>query len=201
MLKNAYPHPNLLPKSGEVVFAVMTSAERFLGINMNFLKSTLLKGKTGYLLGFAACFGIVALALIIQTKYNLEPCPLCITQRMFFMGLGVLFLIGAFIKPASLLQKIFAALQALTALGGAGWAIRHWYLQAHKGEIIADCGVGFDYMFENFPLKKMFTLIFKGTGDCAAIDWTFLGLTLPQLGLISFAGLGVYAVWLGFKKI
>ena len=158
-------------------------------------------GKSGYLMGFVACFGIVISALVIQTVYKLEPCPLCITQRMFFMGLGVLFLMGAFIKPATLLKKIFTVLQVLTALGGAGWAMRHWYLQANKESMIADCGVGFDYMFENFPLKKMFTLIFKGTGDCAAIDWTFLGLTLPQLGLISFAGLGVYAVWLGFKKI
>ena len=156
----------------------------------------LFSGKSGYILGSIACFATVALALVIQTKYNLEPCPLCITQRMFFIGLGVLFLIGAFVKPASILQKILAALQVLTAMGGAGWAIRHWYLQAHKGEIIADCGVGFDYMFENFPLKKMFTLIFKGTGDCAAIDWTFLGLTLPQLALITFVAFGVYAAWL-----
>ena len=156
----------------------------------------LLSGKSGYILGGIGCFATVILALVIQTKYNLEPCPLCITQRMFFMGLGILFLIGAFIKPASILQKIFAVLQVLTALGGAGWAIRHWYLQAHKGEIMADCGVGFDYMFENFPLKKMFTLIFKGTGDCAAIDWTFLGLTLPQLALITFIGFGVYTLFL-----
>ena len=167
---------------------------------MRFLTGAL-TGKSGYLMGFVACFGIVILALVIQTVYKLEPCPLCITQRMFFMGLGVLFLMGAFIKPATLLKKIFTVLQVLTALGGAGWATRHWYLQANKESMIADCGVGFDYMFENFPLKKMFTLIFRGTGDCAAIDWTFLGLTLPQLGLISFAGLGVYAVWLGFKKI
>jgi protein dithiol:quinone oxidoreductase len=161
----------------------------------------LLSGKSGYLIGFAGCIGTVILALVIQTKYNLEPCPLCITQRMFFMGLGVLFLIGAFVKPASIWQKIFAALQVLTALGGAGWAIRHWYLQAHKGEIIADCGVGFDYMFDNFPLEKMFKLIFKGTGDCAAIDWTFLGLTLPQLALITFVGFALYAVWLSFKRV
>ena len=158
-------------------------------------------GKTGYLIGFAGCFATVILALIIQTVYKLEPCPLCITQRMFFMGLGVLFLIGAFIdttglKPASLLQKIFAGLQVLTALGGAGWAMRHWYLQANKESMIADCGVGFDYMFDNFPLEKMFKLIFKGTGDCAAIDWTFLGLTLPQLALITFAGFGIYAIYL-----
>ena len=155
-----------------------------------------LTGKSGYILGSIACFATLALALVIQTKYNLEPCPLCITQRLFFMGLGVLFLIGAFIKPASLLQKIFTVLQVITALGGAGWALRHWYLQANKESMIADCGVGFDYMFENFPLKKMFTLIFKGTGDCAAIDWTFLGLTLPQLALISFVAFGVYAIYL-----
>ena len=161
-------------------------------------------GKTGYLMGFAGCFATVILALVIQTVYKLEPCPLCITQRMFFMGLGVLFLIGAFIcpaniKPASILQKIFTGLQVLAALGGAGWAVRHWYLQANKESMIADCGVGFDYMFENFPLEKMFKLIFKGTGDCAAIDWTFLGLTLPQLALISFVTFGAYAIWL-FKK-
>ena len=160
----------------------------------------LFSGKSGYILGAVACFATVALALVIQTKYNLEPCPLCITQRMFFMGLGILFLIGAFVKPASLLQKIFTFLQVVTALGGAGWAIRHWYLQANKESMVADCGVGFDYMFENFPLKKMFTLIFKGTGDCATIDWTFLGLTLPQLALIGFIGFGAYAVWLGFKR-
>jgi protein dithiol:quinone oxidoreductase len=155
-----------------------------------------LKGKTGYLVGFAACFGIVALALFIQTQANLEPCPLCITQRIVFMGLGVLFLIAAFIPPAHLLKKLFTLLQVLTALGGGGVAIRHWYLQANKENMIADCGVGFDYMFENFPLEKAFKLLFRGTGDCAAIDWTFLGLTLPQLGLISFFAFAVYAIYL-----
>jgi disulfide bond formation protein DsbB len=62
--------------------------------------------------------------------------------------------------------------------------------------MIADCGVGFDYMFENFPLEKALKLVFKGTGDCAAIDWTFLGLTIPQLSLIAFVGFGIYAVYL-----
>lgn len=164
------------------------------------LFSTLFTGKNGYLLGFILCFGIVALALVIQTTYKLEPCPLCITQRMVFMGLGVLFLIAAFIPPANILKKIFMALQVLTALGGAGVAIRHWYLQANRESMIADCGVGFDYMFENFPLQKAFKLLFRGTGDCAAIDWTLLGLTLPQLGLISFMGFAAYAIFLVTRK-
>ena len=157
---------------------------------------SVLKGKTGYLMGFVSCFAIVALALVIQTQYDLEPCPLCISQRIVFMSLGVLFLIATFIPPSSWLKKIFTGLQILTALGGAGVAIRHWYLQANKESMIADCGVGFDYMFENFPLEKAFKLLFRGTGDCAAIDWTFLGLTLPQLALICFVAYGCYAVYL-----
>jgi protein dithiol:quinone oxidoreductase len=154
------------------------------------------KGKGGYILGFLACFGIVALALAIQVHYKLEPCPLCISQRIIFMSIGVLFLVHAFVPPKSWLSSGLVVVEVLTALGGVGVAIRHWWLQVHKDEIIADCGVGFDYMFENFPLKKALTLVFRGTGDCAAIDWTFLGLTLPQLGLISFVVFGSYAVFL-----
>ncbi len=162
--------------------------------------NTFLAGKKGYLLGFFLCFAIVGVALVIQTTAHLEPCPLCISQRIIFMSLGVLFLIAAFIPPAHILKKIFAALQVLTALGGAGVAIRHWYLQANRESMIADCGVGFDYMFDNFPLQKAFKLLFRGTGDCAAIDWTFLGLTLPQLGLISFLGFAVLAIYLINRK-
>lgn len=156
----------------------------------------ILSGRTGYLLGFFACFSLVATALVIQTQYHLEPCPLCISQRIIFMGLGLLFLIAAFIPPASLVKKLFTLLQVLTALGGAGVAIRHWYLQAHRESMVADCGVGFDYMFDNFPLQKALTLVFRGTGDCAAIDWTFLGLSIPQLALIAFIGFGTYALYL-----
>ena len=152
-----------------------------------------LQGRTGYLLGFVASFGLVGLALWIQTRYNLEPCPLCITQRIVFMVLGVCFLVAAIVNRY---PWFFAGVQVLTALVGIGWASRHWWIQAHKETMIADCGVGFDYMFENFPLKKALSLVFKGTGDCAAIDWTFLGLTIPQMALIAFVGLGGYAVYL-----
>ncbi len=160
---------------------------------LNSMLNKLLTGRTGYFIGFVASFGLVGLALVIQTHYNLEPCPLCITQRIVFMTLGVLFLAAAIINK---FPKFFAGLHLLTALVGAGWAIRHWWIQAHRESMVADCGVGFDYMFENFPLKKALSLVFKGTGDCAAIDWTFLGLTIPQMALIAFIGFGIYAVYL-----
>jgi len=161
-----------------------------------------LASRLAYIFGFFASFGLVALALVIQTQYKLEPCPLCISQRIVFMGLGVLFLIAAIHhsqKPAWV--KLYALLQTLTALGGAGVAIRHWYLQVHKDEMLVDCGVGFDYMFDNFPLKKALTLVFRGTGDCATIDWTFLGLSIPQLALIAFLSIAGYALLLAKKRI
>ncbi len=153
----------------------------------------LVVGRSGYFLGFIACFGLVGLALWIQTRYNLDPCPLCITQRIVFMSLGVLFLIAGLVNK---FPKIFAGLHVIAAMVGAGWAMRHWWIQAHRETMIADCGVGFDYMIENFPLKKALSLVFKGTGDCAAIDWTFLGLSIPQMALIAFIGLGIYAIYL-----
>lgn len=155
-----------------------------------------LAGKTGYVLGFLACFGIVAMALVIQTQNNLEPCPLCISQRIVFMCLGVLFLLSGWVPAQHWFKKLLTLIQVLTALGGVGVAIRHWWLQAHKEDVIADCGVGFDYMFENFPLQKAFTLIFRGTGDCAAIDWTLFGLSLPQLALICYVFFAFYAIYL-----
>ncbi len=162
----------------------------------------ILNSRTAYLLGFLASFGLVALALVIQTQYKLEPCPLCISQRIVFMGLGILFLIAAIHKPQNRAWvNLHALLQMLTALGGAGVAIRHWYLQVHKDEMLVDCGVGFDYMFDNFPLKKALTLVFRGTGDCASIDWTFLGLSIPQLALIAFVSIAAYAVLLAKKRI
>ncbi len=143
--------------------------------------------------GFAISFALVILALVIQTTYQLEPCPLCITQRMIFMGLGLAFLLSMCLRH-TLINLLLGLGQIIIALTGAGVAIRHWWIQAHKGQMWVDCGVGFDYMFENFPFKKIMTLIFRGTGDCASIDWTFLGLTLPQLALIAFLSLALFAV-------
>jgi len=114
----------------------------------------------------------------------------------------ILFLIAAIHNSKkSFWIKLYALLQTLTAIGGATVAIRHWYLQVHKDEMLVDCGVGFDYMFDNFPLKKALTLVFRGTGDCATIDWTFLGLSLPQLALIAFLSISAYTMLLVKKRI
>ncbi|MCB5189407.1 disulfide bond formation protein B [Methylobacillus arboreus] len=160
----------------------------------------LFAGRRGYLLGFIVSFGLVGFALYIQQKHNLEPCPLCISQRIAFMALGVLFLLAALHNPAALGRKVYGLLHFIAAGIGIGIAARHIWIQANPDKVMAECGAGFDYIMETFPLKKALDLIFKGTGECSAIDWTLFGLTIPQLSLIAFAGLALYAIALAFLK-
>ena len=160
----------------------------------------ILTGRIGYLFGFVANFGLVALALYLQVKDNLEPCPLCIFQRIAFMALGILFLLAALHNAQGLWRRIHGGLQFIAAATGAGIAIRHIWIQNHADEVMAECGAGVAYLFEHFPLRKFLQLVFKGTGECSAIDWKLLGYTIPELSLVAFVGLGVYALILAFAK-
>ncbi|HSH73577.1 MAG TPA: disulfide bond formation protein B [Methylophilaceae bacterium] len=162
----------------------------------------LLGSRMGYLLGFVTSFGLVAFALYIQTKHNLEPCPLCISQRIAFMALGILFLVAALHNPDKTGRRIYGLIHFIGAATGAGIATRHMWIQANPDKVMAECGAGFDYIFDTFPLKKALDLVFKGTGECTAIDWTLFGLTIPQLSLVCFVGLAIYALWLAtLRKI
>lgn len=160
----------------------------------------LFSGRRGYFLGFVASFGLVGLALFLQQQYHLEPCPLCISQRIAFMALGLLFLIAALHNPGNIGRKVYGLVHVAAAVTGIGIAARHIWIQANPEKVMAECGAGFDYIMETFPLKKALDLIFKGTGECSAMDWTMFGLTIPQLSLIAFAILGLFAIVLAFSK-
>ena len=164
------------------------------------MMNKLFAGRSGYFLGFIASFGLVVYALYIQQQHNLEPCPLCIFQRIAYMVLGVLFLLAALHNPGKLGRKIYGLLQFIAAGAGIGIALRHIWIQANPDKVMAECGAGFDYIFETFPLKRALDLVFKGTGECSAIDWTLFGLTIPQLSLIAFVGLAIYAIYLAILK-
>lgn len=160
----------------------------------------LLSGRRGYFLGFVASFGLVGLALFLQQQYHLEPCPLCISQRIVFMVLGLLFLIAALHNPGNIGRKVYGLLHVAAAVTGIGIAARHIWIQANPDKVMAECGAGFDYIMETFPLKKALDLIFKGTGECSSMDWALFGLTIPQLSLVAFVGLGLFAILLAFSK-
>jgi disulfide bond formation protein DsbB len=157
--------------------------------------NVLMNPRVGNLLGFAACAGMMAFALFAQYVLGLEPCPLCIFQRVAVIGLGLWFLLAA-LHPAGVIGRwVYAVLLALTALLGAGVAGRHLWLQSLPADKVPACGPGLDFMLETFPFTEVLTIVLSGSGECAEVSWRLLGLSMPAWTLIGIAGLGVFGLW------
>jgi len=151
------------------------------------------------LAGFIMCVFAMASALYLQHFGGLDPCPLCTFQRVGFVSAGLIFLVGALHNPGIIGRRIYAALAGICALYGAAVAGRHIWLQNLPADKVPECGPGLDYMLDVFPMRDVLAMVFSGSGECADIDWTFLGITLPELALLGFVALLVttiaWAVW------
>ncbi|MBC7780014.1 MAG: disulfide bond formation protein B [Proteobacteria bacterium] len=141
-----------------------------------------------------ACFALIAFALYLQYAQREDPCALCIFQRVAVIAMGVVFLIGALHAPRRRGVRAYAAL--LVVLGGLGSAIagRHVWLQNLPKDRIPECGPGLEFMLQQFPFAEVLALVLRGSGECAAAGWRFLGLTIPAWTLLWFLGLSALAV-------
>lgn len=141
------------------------------------------------LLVFAGCALSIAGALYLQHVEGLEPCPLCIMQRIGVIAAGLVFLVAGLHNPAALGQRIYAGLAALASIAGGAVAIRHLWLQSLPEDQVPACGPDLDYMLDVFPLQEVIATVLRGSGECAAESWSFLGLTIPGWSLVVFTGL------------
>ena len=146
----------------------------------------------------ALCVGLLAFGLYLQHGMGLEPCPMCIVQRYALMAVAVIALVGA-AWPGGGSRRWSAGMVLLSASFGAFVAARQSWLQWFPPEIVT-CGRDFYGMIESFPLKRAVPMIFRGTGDCTAIDWTFLGLTIANWSFLNFVLLAVAALVLLLPK-
>jgi len=120
-------------------------------------------------------------------------------QRIVIYATGLLFLLGWIINPLRG-RRIFAALVILTNAGGIGLASRQLWLQSLPEDQVPACGPGLDYMLEVLPWQEIITVMLQGTGDCAKVQWTFLGLSIPGWTLLCFIGFIVIGLMLWILK-
>ena len=153
-----------------------------------------------FLLGFLFCVALMATALYFEYVMELEPCPLCAFQRLFVIGLGVIMLIGAIHDPGRVGRRVYGGLTLLVAILGVGVAGRHVWLQNLPPDEVPQCGPGIGYLFDTFPVIDALRVIFRGSGECAEVQWSFLGLTIPGWTLIVFCGLVLSALYLIFSQ-
>lgn len=142
------------------------------------------------------CAALLGYGYYLQYVVGLEPCPLCIMQRLAFFAVFAVCLIAAIHGPARLGIRIYAALSLLTAGIGGAIAGRQIWLQHLPPDQVPECGPGLDYMLEVFPLFEALRMILTGSGECAEVDWTFLGLSIAQWSLGWFVILGLASLYL-----
>jgi disulfide bond formation protein DsbB len=139
-----------------------------------------------FLLAFLFCAGLLLTAIYFQFVGGLEPCPLCISQRIMVLAVAIVLLAAFLHNPRKTGVRVYAVLGFLTALAGASISGRHVWLQHLPPEEVPACGPGLEYMFQNFPLSDTLRMMVSGTGDCAKVDWTLLGLSMPAWVLLCF---------------
>jgi len=152
--------------------------------------------RLGYLAGLLVCLLLLAFALYLQHFEGQEPCPLCILQRVAFIAMMVIFLAGALHGPGRVGAIVYGGLLFIVAGIGAAIATRHVWLQSLPRNQIPECGPGLEYLLRKFPLSQALEKVFWGSGECAEVGWTFLGLSIAGWSLVWFVLLGAFAVCL-----
>ena len=147
----------------------------------------------------AACIAMLAFGLYLQHGVGLEPCPMCIVQRYALVLVAVVAGITAFASRKALLVTGTGVMVVLSGLG-AFVAARQSFLQWYPPEI-ASCGRDLYGMIETFPLKRAIPMIFKGSGDCTKIDWSFLGLSIANWSFVCFVVIALLGLVLVFRQL
>lgn len=148
---------------------------------------------------FLTCLALMGFGLVLQEVQGLEPCPMCIMQRVAFIACGLIALAAAIHNPVGIGIRLYGLLVAATAISGASVAARQSWLQ-HNPPKIVDCGPDLEFMLDSFSLVQALPLIFRGTGDCSKVQWTFLGLSIAEWSLLWFAAIGVLGIYLLLRR-
>jgi protein dithiol:quinone oxidoreductase len=156
--------------------------------------------RQGNLLGFAACAALLGYAYYAQFVLHLEPCPLCIFQRVGVFALGVVFLTAAAHDPVGWGRRVYAMLACLAALAAIGVAIRHLYIQSLPEGSVPACGASLDFMLKVFSLSEVLIKVLSGSGECAKVSWSFLGLAMPGWVLVCALLLGIFGLWNNLRR-
>ena len=142
-----------------------------------------------YSIIFAICASLLGFGLYLEHAVGLEPCPLCIFQRVAYIVIAVISLIGTIHNPQKLFERIYTGLILVTSLCGAGIAGRQVWLQHLPEDKIPECGPGLEYMLDTFPFTDALRMILSGSGECAEAQWTFLSFSIAEWSIVCFSGL------------
>jgi disulfide bond formation protein DsbB len=157
--------------------------------------------RIGFGAGAAICAALLGFGYYLQYVQGLDPCPLCMVQRGFFYLVLAIFLVAAIHGPRRVGSVVYAAAAIVFAAGGAAIASRQVWLQHLPADKVPQCGPDLFFMLNNLPLSRTLEKLFYGSGECAAVDWKFLGLSIAGWSLAWFIALAIGAAALAVLQL
>ncbi len=147
-----------------------------------------------YFLLFFVCHELIIAAYYFEYYMGLMPCPLCMVSRLWVVMLGGLFLLAALHKPTGWVQKIYHSLVGLIALLGIATSAHHVYLQSLPADQVPSCGPGLEHMLSTLPFTEVLNELIQGSGECAEVSWSLLGLSMPAWMLVFYCVIFIVAL-------
>ncbi len=142
------------------------------------------------LLGLLVCVAMLGFAYYLQYGRGMNPCPLCIFERIITAALGLVFLIALLHHPKRFGRWVYAFLILIVAGVGVYVSARHLYIQAHPEAVMSCGGASLKVMIQHLPFTEVIRQVLHGSGECAHVD-TFLGFALPGWVLVAMSLLGL----------
>ena len=153
------------------------------------------------LIGFLACAALISFALYTQYYQALVPCPLCIFQRVAFAVLGLVFLLAGLHAPRGTgARRAWGVLALVAVAAGTYVAGRHVWIQHLPADQVPMCGPDLGFLLDAMPVASVIRTVMTGAGECAKVDWTFLGLSMPEWSLAWFVVLAIWVCATMFRR-
>ncbi len=157
--------------------------------------------KGWYWFGFLGSLSLVAVAYFyFQLELELEPCPLCLFQRAALLGVAAFCFLGMLFNPGKVFAKIIAFGVTLFSVLGLMIAGRQVWLQHLPEDKVPECGPDLAFMLDAFPLSQVISTVFQGSGECAEVQWSLIGFSMPEWMAFIFLIMTLIGLRLLFKR-
>jgi disulfide bond formation protein DsbB len=150
---------------------------------------------------FVICMVTIGIVLYMEHVMLLSPCGLCISQRVFVILCGFTCLASAIHNPGPSGERNYAFAGASMCIFGSYCAGRQIWLQHLPEDQVPACGPGLTYIYDNFPFMETLSFLLKGDGNCAEVQYRFLGLlSIPEMAMVAFVILASSCIYIAFRQ-
>lgn len=133
---------------------------------------------------------IIAVAYF-ENSLKFEPCYLCMIQRAFIITIGIICFLAGIHNPGQFGQRVYATVSICIVITGSYFSAKQLWLQSLPEDQVPSCGIPVEYLFDTFSFREAVSMLLKGDGNCAEVQWQMLGLSMPGWVMVSFIGFGV----------